>query len=90
MSSKESHPVAVSPSNDVEAWEYPFYVKPVRDFEPPAVLLTIHVENLSREEARDLGPLVRIEGPEDLLRLGFSAGPDGVFMVGEAEPDPDR
>lgn len=84
---ERTKPIAVCPSNEVEAWDYPFYVKPARDFEPPAMLLPIHVENLSREDADNLGPLARIDGEEDLRRLGFAAGPDGIFMIGEPESE---
>ncbi len=39
MSEKRTKPIASCAANEVEAWDFPFYLRPATDFEPPFLFL---------------------------------------------------
>ncbi len=81
MSEKRTKPIASCAANEVEAWDFPFYLRPATDFEPPFLFLEDHLYNMNREEIEALGKIHRIDKEEDLARLGFPKSADGVFLV---------
>ncbi|MBW2108814.1 MAG: hypothetical protein JRI36_09140 [Deltaproteobacteria bacterium] len=79
-------PIARCEANDVEAYSYPFYVKPEQGMEPAYIFLEDHVYNFDRDEAEYLmDSLVRIDNENDLKKLGFKKNSDGIYMLSEAE-----
>lgn len=79
-------PIARCDANDVEAYSYPFYVKPEQGMEPAYIFLEDHVYNFDRDEAEHImGSLVRIDNENDLKKLGFKKDPNGIYIVSPAE-----
>ena len=82
----DEKPIARCKANGVDAYEYPFYVKPAKDMEPAYIFLQDHVYNFDRDEAREIMPhLVRIEKEADLRALGFERNDEGVYLVSQCE-----
>jgi hypothetical protein len=78
-------PIAYCPLNDVEAWEFPFYVKKGKGIENDQLLLEIHLWHLTSEERAVMGELVRITSADDLQEQGFARDDRGVYIIGEEE-----
>ena len=76
-------PIAYCPLNDVEAWDFPFYIKKGRGVEPDQLLLEIHLWHMTSEEKAVIGELVRITGPGDLDENGFAKDHRGIYIIGE-------
>ena len=74
-------PIARCQASEVEAWGYPFYVRLATGFEPPFLFLEDHLYNMEEAERALLGTLERIASEEDLLRLGYAPGDDGVYLL---------
>ncbi len=74
-------PIAVCEANEVEAWEYPFWVKPAEGLEPTFLYLEDHLYNLDQADKELLDHLVRVDSPEDLERLGYRADEEGVYRL---------
>jgi hypothetical protein len=82
----EDRPIARCRANDVDAYEYPFYVKPAQGPEPAYIFLEDHVYNLDRDEADNImDDLIRIEREQDLQDLGYEKNEEGIFILSEAE-----
>lgn len=78
-----SLPIAYCPLNEVEAWNYPFYIKKGRGVEPDQLLLEIHLWHMTSEEKAVSGELIEIVKPEDLEENGFAKDERGIYIVGE-------
>jgi hypothetical protein len=82
----DEKPIARCEANGVDAYAYPFYVKPEEAMEPAYIFLEDHVYNFVREEMERIMPhLVRIENEKDLKALGYSKDEDGVYVLSKAE-----
>jgi hypothetical protein len=79
-------PIARCAANGVDAYSYPFYVRPARGMEPAYIFLEDHVYNFTTEEAEEIMPhLVCIEDEKDLQKLGFEKNKDGIYLVSTIE-----
>jgi hypothetical protein len=79
-------PIARCEANGVDAYRYPFYVKPARGMEPAYIFLEDHVYNFTAEEAEVIVPdLIRIEDEKDLDALGFKRNDVGIYLVSPLE-----
>lgn len=78
-----SQPIAYCPLNDVEAWDFPFYVKRGIGVEPDQLLLEIHLWHMTSEEKAVIGELIKIGKPEDLDEIGYAKDERGVYIIGE-------
>lgn len=80
---EHSQPIAYCPLNDVEAWDYPFYIKKGRGVEPDQLLLEIHLWHMTSEEKTVIGELIKIAKPEELEESGFAKDDRGIYIIGE-------
>jgi hypothetical protein len=74
-------PIAACEANGVEAWFYPFFVRPATDFEPSFLFLEDHLYNLNEDDQGILEGLVRIDSVDDLVRLGLTPDEEGVWRI---------
>ena len=82
----DEKPIARCEANGVDAYEYPFYVKPAEGMEPAYIFLEDHVYNFNVEESEEImNRLVRIEKEEDLQDLGYEKGEDGIYVLSKLE-----
>ena len=82
----DDKPIARCEANGVDAYEYPFYVKPAEGMEPAYIFLEDHVYNFNVEESKEImDRLVRIERQEDLHDLGYEKGEDGIYVLSKIE-----
>jgi hypothetical protein len=82
----DEKPIARCKANGVEAYDYPFYIKPKTEREPAYIFLEDHVYNFVREELEEIMPyLVRIENQRDLEALGFEKDKEGIYVLSETE-----
>ena len=82
----DEKPIARCEANGVDAYEYPFYVKPAKGMEPAYIFLEDHVYNFNIEESEEImDRLVRIERQEDLQDLGYEKGEDGIYVLSRIE-----
>jgi hypothetical protein len=78
----DQKPIIRCEANGVDAYAYPFYVKPARGMEPAYVFLEDHVYNFNTEEVQEIMPyLICIEDEKDLQRLGCKQNEDGVYLL---------
>lgn len=84
MTSDEK-PVASCPLNDVEAFEFPFFIKKGVGVESDQLLLEIHLWHMTSEEKAVIGELLQINEGEDLKDAGYTTDDRGVYIIGEAE-----
>ncbi|MDY6990619.1 MAG: hypothetical protein SWQ30_21455 [Thermodesulfobacteriota bacterium] len=79
-------PIARCMANGVEAYEYPFYIKPAEGMEPDYIFLEDHIYNFNKQEKEQLmDRLVRIEQEKDLQGLGYQKNQEGIYILSEAE-----
>jgi len=82
----EEKPIARCEANGVDAYEYPFYVKPAQGMEPDYIFLEDHVYNFNTEETEEIMPhLVRIEQEKDLRALGYKKTEEGLYILSKPE-----
>jgi len=82
----DEKPIARCRANDVDAYTYPFYLKPARGMEPAYIFLEEHVYNFDKAEADHVrGQLIRIEREQHLLDLGYEKDGAGIFILSEPE-----
>ncbi len=81
----DEKPVAYCPLNDVEAYEFPFFIKKGMGVESDQLLLEIHLWHMTAEEKEAAGELVQINESKDLLDAGYKTDDRGVYIIGEAE-----
>ncbi len=81
MMKPADRPIAVCRANEVEAWSFPFFIRPPTGFEPAFLFLEEHLYNLSPDESDVLQGLVRIDSAQDLRRLGYAPGDDGAYVI---------
>ncbi len=82
----DEKPIARCEANGVEAYEYPFYVKPAQAMEPAYIFLEDHVYNFNAEEMKEImGSLVRIEEEKDLQDLGYEKAEGGIYVMSKPE-----
>jgi len=82
----DDKPIATCMANGVDAYEYPFYVKPAKGMEPDYIFLEDHIYNFDREEMKEImGRLVRIEQEKDLEVLGYRKNQEGVYVLSRPE-----
>ena len=80
---KDNLPIAYCPLNEVEAWEFPFYIKKGRGVESDQLLLEIHLWHMTGDEKAVMGELVEIRSREDLEEGNYSKDDRGVYIIGE-------
>ncbi len=82
----DEKPIARCEANGVDAYEYPFYVKPAQGMEPDYIFLEDHVYNFNTEETEEIMPhLVRIEQEKDLRALGYKKTEEGLYILSKPE-----
>jgi len=82
----DEKPIARCEANGVDAYEYPFYVKPAQGMEPDYIFLEEHVYNFTTEETEEIMPhLVRIEQEKDLQALGYKKNEEGLYILSKPE-----
>ena len=84
MTSDEK-PVAYCPLNDVEAHEFPFFIKKGVGVESDQLLLEIHLWHMTSEEKAVIGELLQINESKDLKDAGYTTDDRGVYIIGEEE-----
>ncbi|MDF1536240.1 MAG: hypothetical protein P1S46_07030 [bacterium] len=78
-------PIAYCPLNDVEAFEFPFYIKKGVGVESDQILLEIHLWHMTDNDKEAMGELLEINTPEQLGEAGYNRDDRGVFIIGEVE-----
>lgn len=78
-------PIAFCPLNDVEAYEFPFFIKKGTGIEPDQLLLEIHLWHMTSEEREVMGELLQINNTSDLTDAGYTTDNKGVYIIGEEE-----
>ena len=78
-------PVAYCPLNDVEAYEFPFFIKKGQGVESDQLLLEIHLWHMTSEEKAVMGELLQINEVKDLGDAGYTKDDRGVYIIGEEE-----
>lgn len=81
----DEKPIAYCPLNDVEAYEYPFFIKKGIGVEPDQLLLEIHLWHMTSEEKAVMGQLLQIDTAADLEDAGYARDDRGVYIIGEEE-----
>ena len=79
----EEKPIAYCPLNDVEAFEYPFFIKKGVGVEADQLLLEIHLWHMTSEEKAVVGEMIQINGTSDLEDAGYTTDDRGVYIIGE-------
>jgi hypothetical protein len=85
MNTDHEKPIARCPSNEVEAYSFPFYIKKGVGVEADFLLLEIHLLHMTSEEREVMGELVEINSAEDLEEHSFPRDDMGIFIIGETE-----
>jgi len=83
MTDRNELPIARCPENEVEAWEFPFFIKKGVGMEPDFLLLEIHLYHMTSEEKAVMGELVEVKSAEQLEELGYTVDDKGIFVIGE-------
>ncbi len=78
-------PIAFCPLNEVEAYEFPFYVKKGVGVESDQLLLEIHLWHMTPEERAVAGEILPIHSREDLETAGFTTDNRGVYIIQDQE-----
>jgi len=78
-------PIAWCPLNDVEAYEYPFFIKKGVGVESDQLLLEIHLWHMTPGERSTAGKLLRVNEDKDLTDAGYTKDDRGVYIIGEEE-----
>jgi hypothetical protein len=81
----DEKPVAFCPLNDVEAFEFPFFIKKGVGVESDQLLLEIHLWHMTSEEKAVAGELLQINESKDLQNAGYKTDERGVYIIGEVE-----
>ena len=81
----DEKPVAFCPLNDVEAFEFPFFIKQGLGVESDQLLLEIHLWHMTSEEKAVIGELLQINESKDLQEAGYTTDRRGVYIIGEDE-----
>jgi hypothetical protein len=82
----DEKPIARCEANGVDAYDYPFFVKPAQGMEPAYLFLDDHVYNFTTEEMEEImSHLVRIEEEKDLWELGYKKNIDGIYLLSKSE-----
>jgi len=81
----DEKPVAFCPLNDVEAFEFPFFIKQGVGVESDQLLLEIHLWHMTTEEKAVMGELLQINEVKDLGDAGYTKDDRGVYIIGEEE-----
>ena len=82
----DDKPIARCEANGVDAYDYPFYIKPADRMEPDYIFLEDHVYNFDAEERRRMmNRLIRIEQEKDLENLGYQKDAEGIYVLSESE-----
>lgn len=85
MTTEQEKPIARCPSNEVEAYSFPFYVKKGVGVEADFLLLEIHLMHMTSLEKEVMGELLEINSVEDLEEHGFPRDDMGIYIIGETE-----
>ncbi len=83
MTESNKLPIARCPENEVEAWEFPFFIKKGVGMEPDFLLLEIHLYHMTSEEKAVMGELIEVKSAEQLKKLGYTVDDKGIFVIGE-------
>ena len=81
----DEKPIAYCPLNEVEAHEYPFYIKKGVGVESDQLLLKIHLWHMTEDEKAVMGELLQIDEALDLEDAGYTTDDRGVYIIGEEE-----
>jgi hypothetical protein len=82
----DQKPIIRCEANGVDAYAYPFYVKPAHGMEPAYVFLEDHVYNFTTEEVEQIRPsLIYIEDEKDLQKLGYKKNEEGIYLLSTRE-----
>ena len=81
----EEIPIAYCPLNEVEAYEFPFFIKKGVGVEADQLLLEIHMWHMTSEEKAVIGELLPINESKDLEDAGYTTDDRGVYIIGEEE-----
>ena len=82
----DERPIARCEANGVDAYNYPFFVKPPNGMEPAYLFLEDHVYNFTTEEVEEIMlHLIRIDEEKDLLFLGYEKNKDGIYVLPKPE-----
>lgn len=82
----DNKPIARCVANDVNAYEYPFYIKPADGMEPDYIFLENHVYNFNPDEMKAImNRLVRIEREKNIKDLGYQKDKEGIYVLSELE-----
>ena len=74
-------PIARCEVNGVDAYDYPFFVKPANGMEPAYLFLEDHVYNFTTEDEEIMLHLIRIDDEKDLLLLGYEKNGEGIYVL---------
>ena len=83
--STDELPIAYCPLNEVEAYEFPFFIKKGVGVEADQLLLEIHFWHMTSEEKAAAGEIIEISGAKDLEDAGYTTDDRGVYIIGEEE-----
>ena len=81
----DQQPISYCPLNDVEAYEFPFFIKKGVGVESDQLLLEIHLWHMTSEEKEVVGELLQINERKDLADAGYTTDGRGVYIIGEEE-----
>jgi len=81
----DEKPIAYCPLNEVEAYDFPFFIKKGTGVEADQLLLEVHLWHMTGEEKAVMGQLLRINEMQDLEMAGYTTDDRGVYIIGEEE-----
>lgn len=74
-------PVAYCPVNEVEGYEFPFFIKKGTGIESDQLLLEIHLRHMTAGERGAIGELLRVDRPGDIDEAGYTKDDRGVYII---------
>ena len=77
----EETPIARCPVNEVEAYEFPFFIKKGTGIEPDQLLLDIHFYHMTSEERAVIGKILEIHSEAEMADLGYPRDDLGVWVI---------
>lgn len=74
-------PIAYCPLNDVEAWDFPFFIKKGKGIEDDQLLLEFHLWHMTAEERAAMGEVLRITSILELEEQGYRKDDRGIYVI---------
>jgi len=83
MTENPEIPIARCPGNEVEAYDFPFFIKVGVGIETDFLLMEMHLYHMTSEEKEVMGEVVQVNSAKQLDEMGYTTDDRGVYVIGE-------